>query len=235
MPPTGARSRRSTPRPAAPIAAVAQAGAAGCRPRRRGRARGLRGRRHGARCPPAERSRVMTRLAELIEENADELAQIESLDNGKPVTLRARSSTSARGRAPALLRGLADEDRGRRRSPSRRPDILCLHAQGAGRRLRPDHPVELPAADGAWKIAPGARRRLHDRAQARRADAAHRAAPRRAALEAGIPAGVLNVVTGDGETGAALVDHPASTRSRSPARRRSAARSAPRPAGRSSA
>ena len=28
------------------------------------------------------------------------------------------------------------------------------------------------------------------------------------ALEAGIPAGVLNVVTGDGETGAALVDHP---------------------------
>src|SRR6185369_11438644 len=28
------------------------------------------------------------------------------------------------------------------------------------------------------------------------------------ALEAGIPAGVLNVVTGDGTTGAALVDHP---------------------------
>src|SRR5213078_1806817 len=28
------------------------------------------------------------------------------------------------------------------------------------------------------------------------------------ALEAGIPPGVLNVVTGDGETGAALVDHP---------------------------
>src|SRR5207253_3900750 len=29
------------------------------------------------------------------------------------------------------------------------------------------------------------------------------------ALEAGIPPGVVNVVTGDGETGAALVDHPA--------------------------
>src|SRR6266508_4850249 len=28
------------------------------------------------------------------------------------------------------------------------------------------------------------------------------------ALEAGIPEGVLNVITGDGETGAALVDHP---------------------------
>src|SRR6058998_3915756 len=28
------------------------------------------------------------------------------------------------------------------------------------------------------------------------------------ALEAGLPAGVLNVLSGDGETGAALVDHP---------------------------
>ena len=35
-----------------------------------------------------------------------------------------------------------------------------LHDQGAGRRLRADRAVELPADDGVLKIAPGARRRL---------------------------------------------------------------------------
>ena len=41
-------------------------------------------------------------------------------------------------------------------------------------------PWNFPLLMAAWKIAPGARGRLHDRAQARRADAADRAAPRRA-------------------------------------------------------
>ena len=46
------------------------------------------------------------------------------------------------------------------------------------------------------------------------------------ALEAGIPAGVLNVVTGPGGTaGASIAAHPGSARSRSPARPRPARRS----------
>src|SRR5215210_771807 len=36
-------------------------------------------------CTAADRSRILYRVAELIHEAADELAQIESLDNGKPV------------------------------------------------------------------------------------------------------------------------------------------------------
>src|SRR5688572_24145339 len=40
-----------------------------------------------ASAPAAERGRCMERLALLMEENADELAQIESLDNGKPVVM----------------------------------------------------------------------------------------------------------------------------------------------------
>ena len=43
--------------------------------------------------------------------------------------------------------------------------------------------------------------------------------------QAELPPGVVNIVTGDGRTGAALVDSPRSTRSRSPARPRSARRS----------
>ena len=41
-------------------------------------------------------------------------------------------------------------------------------------------------------------------------------------LEAGLPAGVVNIVTGFGDAGAAIAAHRTSTRSRSPARPRSA-------------
>ena len=47
--------------------------------------------------------------------------------------------------------------------------------------------------------------------------------------EVGLPAGVVNIVTGDGSTGEALVKHPDVTRSPSPAQPKSAARSAARP------
>ena len=49
----------------------------------------------------------------------------------------------------------------------------------AGRRRRPDHPVELPAADAGLEDRAGARRRQHRRAQAGRVHAADRAAVRR--------------------------------------------------------
>ena len=71
-----------------------------------------------------------------------------------------------------------------------------------------DHPLELPDADGRLEDRPGPGRRLHDRPQAGRADPADRLRLGELALEAGLPEGVLNVVPGDGETGAALVDHP---------------------------
>ena len=38
-----------------------------------------------SRMRPVERERLMLKLADLIEQNAEELAQLESLDNGKPV------------------------------------------------------------------------------------------------------------------------------------------------------
>ena len=48
----------------------------------------------------------------------------------------------------------------------------------SARRLRADHPVELPAAHGRLENRAGARLREHRRPQARRDDAAHRAAAR---------------------------------------------------------
>ena len=64
-------------------------------------------------------------------------------------------------------------------APERRDDsrlepgqLARLYAARAGRRRRPDHPLELPAHDGGLEAGAGAGRGLHDRAQARRADAA---------------------------------------------------------------
>ena len=86
-----------------------------------------------------------------------------------------------------LLRRLADQDRGRGDPGRGRRRDARLHAQGAGRRRRPDHPVELPADDGRVEAGARARRRLHGGAEAGRADAAHRAAARRARARGGLP------------------------------------------------
>ena len=78
--------------------------------------------------------------------------------------------------------GLGDEDRGPHDPDLRRHlagvGVPRLHAQGADRRRRADHPVELPAADGGLEARPGAGGRRDHRAQARRADAALGAATR---------------------------------------------------------
>ena len=131
---------------------------------------------------PSERGRALWKLADLIEKHAEEFAQLETLDNGKPISGRARRRHAARRRPLPLLRRLGDEGRGRDHPGlDPRPALAQLHAARAGRRRRPDHPVELPAADGGVEARRGARVRQHRGAQARRADAAVGAAPRRAA------------------------------------------------------
>ena len=144
----------------------------------------------GASCPGIKRGELINKLADLIEENADELAQLESLDNGKPVKIAqdvdVAGSVATCATSPAGRRKIEGRD-----DPGRGAGHVRLHAARAGRRLRPDHPVELPAADG----------RLEDRAR-RSPPAApscssppsRRRSPRCASasspLEAGFPPGV---------------------------------------------
>ncbi len=83
----------------------------------------------------------------------------------------ARRRDPVHGRQPALLRGRGACAPGpdRRRVPER------LHLDDpprAGRRDRPDLPLELPADDGRLEDRPGARGRQHGRAEARRDDSA---------------------------------------------------------------
>ena len=125
---------------------------------------------------PADRGRLLRRLATLVEEHHEELARIESQNVGKPIA-------GARGEvgmvadvfhfyAGAIDKQLRRDDPRRRR---RRHDV-----PRAARRRRADRAVELPAQHRLVEARPGARLRQHRRAQARRADAALRAPARRA-------------------------------------------------------
>ena len=93
--------------------------------------------------------------------DADELAALESLNCGKTITDSQRRHARRRQHA-ALLRRLGRQDR--------RPDgagarqLPVLHAAAAGRRGRPDHPLELPAADAGLEVGPGPGLRQHRRA-----------------------------------------------------------------------
>lgn len=164
-----------------------------------------------ANIPPSERERLMLRLADLIEENADELAQIESLDNGKPLAIaRARDV----GTAPALVRyfaGWATKIEG-----ATIPPILASGSRMmAYTRKEPAGviaaiiPWNFPLQMALWKLCPALAAGCT--MVMKPAEETPLTALRLGELvsAAGFPPGVLNVVTGYGATaGAALASHP---------------------------
>ena len=184
--------------------------------------------------PANERSRLLHALADALDANRKELV-------GARGAQRRQGDLLDQGRAPRRRRELPLlrlRDRLDRRplEPDRRLAPL-LHAERAGRRRRPDRALELPAADDDVEARARARRRLRRRAQARPADAADRAAPRRARGRGRLPGGRDQHRHRRRPDDGRLPRQAsrASTRSRSPARRRRAARSCGSAPSRSSA
>ena len=117
----------------------------------------------------ASAPRCCSQLADVIEENAEELAQIESRNVGKPLMASPRRDAVLR-RQPALLRGRRTQPRGQ---VGRRVH-QGLHVDDpprADRHRRGHLPVELPADDGDLEARTGDRRRQRADPQAVRADA----------------------------------------------------------------
>lgn len=117
-----------------------------------------------------DRGRLINRLADLVEANLEELAALESHDNGKPIRDSRAADLPARHRLPAVLRRLGRQNP-RRHDPRPRA-VFLLHAAGTGRRGEGMHPLELPVADGRLEVGAGPRDRLHDRHETRRANTA---------------------------------------------------------------
>ncbi len=154
----------------------------------------------------ADRARLMNGLADLIEENADELAELEALDNGKPVKLARIVDVN---QTIAWLRhfaGWAERIHG---------DVVPVRSPGMHVYTRKEPvgvcgqiiPWNFPMLMAAWKLSPALAAGCT--VVLKPAEQTPLTALRvgELALEAGIPAGVVNVLTGEGDTGAALVDH----------------------------
>jgi acyl-CoA reductase-like NAD-dependent aldehyde dehydrogenase len=157
--------------------------------------------------PPAERERLMMALAGAIEARAEEFAQIESLDNGKPVALAQYVDVAG---AVAHLRYFAGWPTKLEGAvlPVNAPNMHCYTRREPVGVCAQIIPWNFPLLMAAWKISPALAAGCT--IVLKPAEQTPLSALRlgELALEVGFPPGVLNVLAGDGSTGAALVEHP---------------------------
>ena len=159
-----------------------------------------------SRTTAAERSKLLLKLADLIEQNLDELAQLESMDSGKPLTLAKtldipRAVANFRFFATAILHSSSDAhfiDSTAINYTLRQPlGVVGLIS-----------PWNLPLYLLSWKIAPAIA--AGNACVAKPSEMTPLTANRLAELsmDAGIPPGVINIVHGlGGKAGRALTTH----------------------------
>ena len=157
--------------------------------------------------PASGRERLMHALADAIEARAEEIAQIESLDNGKPVGLAQYVDV---GGAVGHLRYFAGWPTKIEGGvlPVTAPNMHCYTRREPVGVCAQIIPWNFPLLMAAWKLGPALAAGCT--VVLKPAEQTPLSALRvgELALEVGFPPGVLNVLTGDGSTGAALVDHP---------------------------
>jgi acyl-CoA reductase-like NAD-dependent aldehyde dehydrogenase len=154
----------------------------------------------------AARTRAMLAFADAIDEHADELAEIESLDNGKPVKLARRIDVPLAAEHLRYFAGWPTRITGELLPVAQR-DMHCYTRKEPVGVCGQIIPWNFPLLMSAWKLGPALAAGCT--VVLKPAEQTPLSALRlgELALEAGLPPGVLNVVAGDGETGAALVDH----------------------------
>jgi acyl-CoA reductase-like NAD-dependent aldehyde dehydrogenase len=156
---------------------------------------------------PAARGLLMMRLADALEERAEEFAQIESLDNGKPVKLAQFVDVLGTVAHLRYFAGWPTKIEGAV-LPVTAPNMHCYTRREPVGVCAQIVPWNFPLLMAAWKIAPALAAGCT--IVLKPAEQTPLSALRlgELALEVGFPPGVLNVLTGDGATGAALVAHP---------------------------
>jgi betaine-aldehyde dehydrogenase len=153
-----------------------------------------------------KRGRTLAKLADLIKKNSDELAWLESRNGGKPIT-SARGEIIGASLVFDYYAGAANKVYGQT-IPVSKPGIDLTLREPIGV-VGLIVPWNFPLLMAAWKVAPALA--AGNTAILKPASYTPLTAIRlgELALEAGVPAGVLNVVTGPGGTvGASIAAHP---------------------------
>ena len=143
-----------------------------------------------------QRAKILYALARLVQKHARLLAVLETMDNGKPIREARDIDVPLVARHFYYHAGLAQL------LPAEHPDLVPLGVCGA------IIPWNFPLLMLAWKVAPALA--AGNTIILKPAEYTPLTALLFAELsrEAGLPKGVLNILTGDGDTGAALVSHP---------------------------
>jgi len=154
-----------------------------------------------------DRGALMFALADLIEENADELAALETLDNGKPVKDSRAADIPMVIDCLRYYAGWADKIQGD--TIPVRGDYLCYTRREPVGVVGQIIPWNFPALMAAWKWGPALAAGCTIVMKPAEQTPLSCLRMARLAQQAGIPDGVINVVPGYGPTaGAALVKHP---------------------------
>ncbi len=157
--------------------------------------------------PAMERSRLLFRLADLIQRDLEPLAAAESRDAGKPLALARRmdiprAAANFRFFAGAALHTGSDLFQ----TDNAAVNLVMRRPVGVAALISP---WNLPLYLLTWKIAPALASGCTAVAKPSEVTPLTAFLVSRLAIEAGLPAGVLNIVHGAGSrAGAALVAHP---------------------------
>jgi phenylacetaldehyde dehydrogenase len=160
---------------------------------------------------PLQRGELLHRLAELVEANGEDLAFIESLDNGKPVAVAKAVDVGTTVKLFRYFSGWPSKFEGSTipLSPRNGLRILNYTVHEPIGVVGAIVPWNFPMSMAAWKLAPALA--MGNAVVLKPAEETSLSTLRLAELveEAGFPPGVLNVVTGTGSTvGAAIAAHP---------------------------
>jgi aldehyde dehydrogenase (NAD+) len=154
----------------------------------------------------SERGRLLHRLADLIEQNAEQLARLETLDNGKPLSIAKAVDVTKTIACYRYFAGWADKVQGKTIPID--GDFFCYTRHEPIGVIGQIIPWNYPLLMQAWKLAPALA--TGNTIVMKPAEQTPLSALRlgELILEAGFPEGVVNLLPGFGPTaGAAIARH----------------------------
>lgn len=157
--------------------------------------------------PPAARARLLWRIADLVEDNAEPLAELETRDQGQPIGVARNVSVSMAAEVFRYYAGWCTKIEGAT-SPVSVPGALHYTRREPVGVCALITPWNFPLMIAAWKLAPALA--CGNTAILKPAEQTPLSTVELARLcvRAGVPDGVVNCLTGGPDTGRALVAHP---------------------------